>query len=306
METETLNAILGIMGTLATGAVTILITNIKVRRDQHRAEQKQRERDQQIIADAQASAKKLIEASFEGLNKELEFNKEQFLLTQKDRDEQREKNEQSAARISELIVSKGEIKDALDETRGELQQTRAELGKAQNGLTEAQEEIRRLINRLEKYVENDARRDTEMEKLNAEVVQLRPLRQEVSDLRAQIKSLNDQLNKADVEQHSLARQRERDQEEFGRQRDEWRSRLSELAERVRLLETENKVLRTENGQLKEEVELLKTQVKPTSLPAGTFMFEDVKNAAGDTVIKAEVIPASGEHSTDDLADKEKP
>jgi hypothetical protein len=42
------------------------------------------------------------------------------------------------------------------------------------------------------------------------------------------------------------------------------------------------------------------------LPAGTLMFEDVKNAAGDTIIQAEIIPASGEHETDHLADKEKP
>jgi chromosome segregation ATPase len=299
METETLNAVLGIIGTFATGIVTYLGISIKMRREKTRDEARQKAREQELIATTQQAAQSLINDAFDELNKEREFNKQQFLLAQKDRDEQREKNELANARISELIVSKGDMKDTLDKTTTELQQTRTDLA-------EAKEEITRLIKRLEKYVEHGSRRDTELEKLQAEVLKLRPLREEVADLRAQLKSMNDQLKMANAEQHSLVSLRERDQQEFERQRDEWRARISELAERVRLLESENKTLKAENSQLKEEVEMLKAAKDKSALPAGTLMFEDVKNASGETVIKAEIIPASGEHETDSLADKEKP
>lgn len=288
MDAELLKLVLGIAASIIGTVSGIVLTWVKTRRDIKRSEAKQKQTTENIISD-----------SVKGFQRQLDELWEQNKRTQKRADDTDLKYTQVSADNIELTKRNGELKDRVESLEVDFN---AKLDSKNKELSEAQTEIRALLADLEKRVKENADLRVQVDKLKDEVARLERFRTELTELRSQVVSLNGQLMTLNTERHALIDaqtderkrwlERERELKEHN---DKLEAKVNELIETV-------KALQAENAQLKAEI----ATWSPSPLPVGTLMFEDVKNAAGETVIKAEVIPQSGEHSTDSLADKEKP
>lgn len=232
------------------------------------------------------------------------FAQEQFKKVQARADDAHTKFEEANGRIDQLMRRNGELKDELEEEKKRTQEANKRIDQKNIELEEAQKEIRALLSDLEKRIRENSDLKVQVDKLKDEVARLERFKVELTDVRSQIVQLNGQLVTMQTERHALI-------DAQNDERSRWQTREQELKDHNAALEAKIneliervKALQAENASLKAEI----ATWSPTQLPANTLMFEDVKNAAGETVIKtdAEVIPPSGEHVNDDLADKEKP
>lgn len=291
MDSELLKLIVGLAASILGTVGGVILTLVKTRRDIARAEAKQKQTTENIIA-----------KSLEGYQKQVDQQWEQINKVQKRADETDLKYTEVSASNIELTQKNGQLKDRLETLEKEFND---KLDSKNAELSGAQTEILALLANLEKRVRENADLRVQVDKLKDEVARLERFRTELTELRSQVVSLNGQLMTLNTERHALLDAQNDERKRWQEREQELKDHNEKLEAKVNeLIRTVNE-LRAENASLKAEIATW-SPATPVQLPAGTLMFEDVKNAAGETVIKAEIIPASGEHKTDSLADKEKP
>lgn len=288
MDAELLKLVLGIAASIIGTVSGIVLTWVKTRRDIKRSEAKQKQTTENIISD-----------SVKGFQRQLDELWEQNKRTQKRADETDLKYTEVSANNIELTQKNGQLKDRLETLEKEFNE---KLDHKNAELSEAQAEIRTLLTDLEKRVKENAGLRVQVDKLQDEVSRLERFRAELTELRTQVVSLNGQVVTLSTERHALIDAQNDERKRWQEREQELKAHNEKLEAKVNELIATVNELRAENASLKAEI----ATWSPVQLPAGTLMFEDVKNANGGTVIQAEIIPASGEHKNDNLANKEKP
>lgn len=253
MDAELLKLILGLAASILGTVGGVILTLVKTRRDIARAEAKQKQTTENIIA-----------KSLEGYQKQVDQQWEQINKVQKRADDTDLKYTQVSADNIELTKRNGELKDRVESLEVDFN---AKLDSKNKELSEAQTEIRALLADLEKRVKENADLRVQVDKLKDEVARLERFRTELTDVRSQIVQLNGQLVTMQSERHALIAEQQNERIRWQTREQELKDHNAQLEAKVNELIERVKTLQAENEKLKAEVATWSPVTPHTEIPS---------------------------------------